>query len=108
MTCFGSFEFESNQVTTEIIDIEITKSTCQFVLSGKDICYTIIATNYSDIDFNNLLFSDELDSNVTYVPNTFLVNGDQKTPMMADNTIQYLINIPSGDSVEMKFCVRVN
>jgi len=107
-TCYGPFTSESNQVSTQIVELEITKQACGYVLSSHNICYEVIATNPSDINMVDVLFSDELDPNVTYIPGTFTVDGYPQTPMMANNTIQYPIDLPSGESVEIRFCVKIN
>jgi len=105
--CLGPFESISNETQTEIVDLDLVKTSCPYTIKGKDICYTVTASNNSDIDIERLLFSDKLPDSTVYVPYTFFVDGESQTPMMADNTIQYLLNIPAGESVEIKFCVRV-
>jgi len=106
--CVGPLTFNSNEVETKIVDLAIIKQTCRYALVGKDICYTITATNNSDVDMFGVLFSDEIPENTTYIIGSFEVDDVPQTPMMANNTIQYPINIPAGESVNIRFCVHVN
>jgi len=106
--CIAPQTFESNQVETRIVDLELTKKTCPYALAGQDICFVVTATNNSNVDIFGILFSDSLAANLSYVPHSFTVDGTPHTPMMAHNTIQYPIDIPAGESVEIRFCVKVN
>ncbi|MCL2861812.1 MAG: hypothetical protein FWE22_05325 [Firmicutes bacterium] len=106
--CLGPFSSISNEVETEVIDLVITKETCPYHLKGRDICYGIVITNNSDINLTNLLFHDELDETVEYVPHSFEVDDIPQTPMMANNTIQYPISVSAnGGEVKIKFCVSI-
>ena len=105
--CVGPFVFESNDVETDIVDLQIIKEVCPYALLGQDICYTVTVLNNSNIDITGLLFSDELADNLTYVAGSFEVDGNFETPMMADNIIQYPIDIMAGGEVIIKFCVRM-
>jgi len=107
--CFGPFTFFSNEVETKIINLEITKETCPYVMKGQDICYAVTAANNSDVDLSDLLFSDKLAKNLTYIAGTFEVDGVFVVPMIADNIIQYPISVSAnGGHVVIKFCVKVN
>ncbi|MCL2755603.1 MAG: DUF11 domain-containing protein [Firmicutes bacterium] len=106
--CYGPFNFTSNQAQVEIIDLDITKTTCPYALKGRDICYTVIVSNNSDVDMFGILFSDELDENLTYVPGSFEVDGDPQTPMMFENIIQYPLDVQAGGYMTIKFCVKIN
>jgi len=106
--CFGPFDFESNEVQIDVLDLQITKQSCPYTVKGKDICFTIVATNNSDLDVFGVRFSDELDPGLEYITGTFKINGEFTTPLMADNTIQYRIDIPAGEDVQIKFCARLS
>jgi len=96
-------------MSDEIVDLEITKTpSCNYAVLGGRICYTIIATNNGDVDAIDILFSDEIPAGTTYVVGSFEVDGVPQTPMMANNTLQYPIDILAGGSVTIKFCVKVS
>jgi len=105
--CFGPFIFESNDVETKIVDLQIIKQTCPHVLAGRDICYSVTVVNNSDANMSGILFSDQLDESVVYVAGTFEIDGEFVIPMMAGNTIQYPIDISTDKPTIIKFCVRV-
>jgi len=92
--------------------MQITKETCPYVLAGGNICYTITVTNNSDVDVLGVLFNDEIPVNTEYITGSFRVNDEVQTPMMADNIIQYPIDVlangSEGDSVKIDFCVKVS
>jgi len=107
--CLEPRIFESNEVQTEIVDLSITKTpSCGYAIPGGTICYTIVAENNSEVDMFGVLFSDVIPANTTYIVDSFMVDGVQQTPMMAENTIQELIDIPAGESVTITFCVKIN
>jgi len=105
--CLGPFTFESDKVETQIIDLSIVKTTCPYALKWHDICYMIIISNNSEIDMFGLLFSDKLADNMEYIIGSFTVADKPQTPMMAENTIQYPVDILANSTIEIKFCVKV-
>jgi len=107
VACIGPFTSISNEVKTEIIELFITKETCRYSLKGRDICFFVTATNPSQVDIYDILFSDKLDDRLEYVPFTFQVGDEFVMPMMAGNTIQFPLDIKSGETVEIRFCARV-
>jgi len=108
-TCVGPFTFESNEVETEILDITITKQTdCAYAVTGKTICYSFQIINNSPIDTEQIIFEDELDARLSYIEESFEVDGLPEKPELSGQIIQYALDIPSGETVEIKFCVTVN
>ena len=99
--------FESEEVSTQIIDLQIIKTTCPYALVGQEICYTITITNNGDIDAFGVVFKDVLADNMTYVMGSFEVDGIFYTPAIAENVIQYRIDIYAGIPITIKFCVKV-
>ena len=106
MACYGPFTSTSETVQIQIVDLQITKQSCPYALVGKDICYVVTIINNSNIDMQGLLFVDELAPGISYVSDTFTVDGESQTPMIADNIIQHPIDIGAGGLVEITFCVR--
>jgi len=108
-TCEGPFVFESNTVETKILDITLTKvASCSAVAVGKRLCYIITAENNSEIDLDGIVFRDELESGQTYVEGSFEVNQDPVEPEVLGNLVRHTLDIPAGETVEIKFCVTVS
>jgi len=118
--CSEGVSVPSNTVTTDIIDLQITKAaSCPYMVVGGEICYTVAIVNNSDIDFDDtgtdslgqITFRDPLDSNLSYVPDSFTVDtGDGPEPAIPDVTagvITYDFNIGAGETVLISFCVKV-
>jgi len=109
MICDGPFNFESNEVETQILDIAITKiASCDAVLVGGKICFTFAITNNTSNNLEGIVFRDELDENVRYIQDSFEVDGVQQEPDVLGNLIRYSMDISAGgEPVEIKFCVEV-
>ena len=90
---------ESNTVHVDVIDLdcfEVTKTTsCSTVFDGKNVtfCTRIRNTCPDQPTIPGILFRDILDSHFTYVPGTFTVNGNHRTPIYDDavHSLEYTI-----------------
>ena len=108
--CRDAISVQSNPADTEIIDLQVTKSASRTaVFVGDNICYTVTVFNNSDVDLEELAFSDVLMSNLAYVEGSFEVDGVAVTPTISpDNELSYLIPLVAGGAtVVVTFCVTV-
>lgn len=107
--CEEAMVVNSNTVETEIIDLQVTKTAnVPFTMVGQTICYTVTIVNNSDVDVEDILFTDPLESYLTYVDGSFAVDGTPETPTVTGNEIQYELSVPAGATVLVTFCVVVN
>lgn len=79
-------------------------------MPGDTISWKIVITNpNSNIAKTNILFSDTLDSNTSYVTGTFKVNGTMQTPSATSSAVTYTIpSIASSGSATIEFDVLVS
>jgi len=106
--CEEAVTVSSNQVETDIIDLQITKTaSCNVAVVGGTICYLITIFNNSEVDLEDILFRDPLAPNLTYKVGSFEVNGTPETPTIIGNELQYVLTIPAGETVEIDFCATV-
>ena len=116
---------ESQVVTTDVINLTVEKeASCQYVLVGGRLCYTVTITNDSDVDFTTgelggVIFRDPLAENLTYIPGTFEYTIDCGQPdpvppvqveptINSDNVMTYdSLQIPAGCKAIVTFCVTV-
>lgn len=83
---FGNtFFINTNEVVTPVIFLNVCvlkNADEKKVMCGDTINYSVIINNFSNIDINNVIFNDELDSSLTLVPNSVRVN---LTPLDIDS-----------------------
>jgi len=104
--CDKTVTVPSEPVTTEVIDLLITKeASCGFVLKGNNICYTVTIVNKSDIVIEDVVFRDPLDLNLTYVKDSFRMDDVLAEPYIdKNNVLTYQFNIPPNSKIEIVFC----
>lgn len=70
---------------------------------------TVITNPNSSITKTNILFSDTLDVNTTYVAGSFKVNGTAATPTAMSPAVTYtILTLAGGASVTIEFDVLVS
>ena len=98
-------------VTTTVenigITVEKTANKSYITANGEDVEFTIKVTNNSSRGISDLVVTDNLPQNLTYVENSTSVNG--ANPINADPTGGiYIGNLRSGATATVKFNVTVN
>jgi len=107
--CGEEFEIESNETEAEKIKITVEKSqSCNFVLVGEKIKYTVKITNDSCVEIEDVVFKDELDDCVEFVAGSFTVDGKHVTPVIRDGVLKYTIpKLEPCQTVVITFEVKV-
>jgi len=119
--CGQTVSAQSELVSTDIINLTVEKAaSCDYVLVGGRLCYTIVITNDSDVDFiegqdelGKIIFRDPLADNLTYVTDSFTIsiNGGTAvpaTPTLVGNVLTYDgIELEAGQFATVVFCVIV-
>lgn len=103
-------ESSSNSVTTTInvTELNILKSAdVTAAKSGDTITYTIVIENTGNVDATNVLFTDVIDANTTFVTGSVIID-EASEPTYDPNTGFILPNIVATDSCEVSFEVTVN
>ena len=98
-------------VTTTVentgITVEKTANKNYVTSNGEEVEFTIKVTNNSSRAVNDLVVTDNLPDNLTYVPGSTSVNG--ANPINANPTDGiYVGNLRSGTATTVKFNVKVN
>ena len=89
------------------ITVEKTANKSYITANGEDVEFTIKVTNNSSRGISDLVVTDNLPQNLTYVENSTSVNG--ANPINADPTGGiYIGNLRSGATATVKFNVTVN
>jgi len=111
--CDEAVSVHSEPVDIDVIDLTMTKvASCDKVVVGKDICYTVTIVNNSDVEIDGT-FRDPLDENVEYVTGSFKVTVGEDHPIeenptiSPENVMTYPITIPADETVVIEFCVKV-
>ena len=102
----------SNTVELEILDLSIVKSvSCPWTVVGGTVQFCVTITNPSDdMALPDAIFRDVLNDRLTYVEDTFTVDGHPETPIYNPdtNTLEYTIPvIEPNSSVTICFKVKV-
>lgn len=108
---FDGKAIKSNTVTTLLLLAPtIVKAVDKATASIGDILtYTITITNPSLSAIQNLPFTDTIPVGCTYRTESFKVNGVTVTPIIARDTLSYVIpTIAAGGSAVISFQVLVN
>jgi len=112
--CEESITINSDIVDVDVIDLTLTKeASCNMVIVGKDVCYTVTIVNNSDVALDTT-FRDPLALNTTYVEDSFTVKvGDEEpvgeTPSIdGDNVMTHPLTVPANETVVVEFCVTVD
>ncbi|MDD4187743.1 MAG: DUF11 domain-containing protein [Bacilli bacterium] len=101
---------ESNTVTTTInvSDLNIIKSADVLaVIPGDTITYTIEIENIGNVIASNILLTDSIDSNTTFVAESVIVDGTPEPTFNPDNGFA-IPDINSNDIIFVTFEVTVN
>jgi len=108
--CQEAVTASSNTVETQILDISLIKeASCGYVIAGGKLCYTVKIVNNSDMELTDVVFRDPLPDNLTYVEDSFVVDGEEETPTMdGDNVLIYTLTVPPNSTVVIEFCVIVD
>jgi uncharacterized repeat protein (TIGR01451 family) len=122
-TASGNFDFQlgptepiqnqtsdSNPIATEIVrvSLDMVKTSNEAAVAvGETVEYSIVLTNTGSISLENVVFSDILAPEVSYVAESFSING---VPVIEANpTVGVNIgSIAAGGSVEVSYEVLVN
>ncbi|MCL2599211.1 MAG: DUF11 domain-containing protein, partial [Firmicutes bacterium] len=85
--CDEAIIVASNEAVVEIVDLQIVKEAdVPYTVVGKTICYTITVTNHSALNIETL-FTDEIQSYLTYIDASFLVDDVPQTPDIQNNVL---------------------
>lgn len=97
---------ESNEVTTDILDLILLKSAdVETVNLGDVITYTVVIRNEGSLTANDVVFIDPIPTGTTFIPGTFTVNGS--IDLTADPTTGvFLGNISPDESIIVSYQVR--
>jgi len=112
--CEEAVSVESGITEVDVIDLRISKqASCDMVVVGKDVCYTVTIVNNSDVSLD-VTFRDPLDVNAVYVEESFTITVGSGQPVQVEPTIDPVTNImthpitiPAGETVVVEFCVTV-
>ena len=107
--CDGTHTIESNIVEAEPIHIRVEKEqSCDRVLVGEKIQYTVKVINECGPEVHDLLFKDALDECTRFVEGSFMVDDHPETPELLVNTLTFVIDtLESCDMVTIAFEVEV-
>ena len=108
--CDETITVQSNQTTVTRLELEVVKTAgCNITAVGHHIDYCVRITNNSGVDLFDLVFRDTLDPRTSFVPGSFTVDGQPRTPTVQNNTITYDIpEIRDGETITICFRVRVD
>jgi len=108
--CEETIVLESNETTVHKLELDIEKTAgCNITAVGHHINYCVRIKNESEVDLQDLLFKDILDTKTSYVTGSFEVNGSPATPTVVGHTITYTIaELEDDDTVTICFRVRVD
>lgn len=109
---FDSQEFSltSNEKEISIVENEVyllKECSPVAVVSGNEMTYTITITNEGSLENTNIVFSDSIPSDVTFVNETVVVNGTPQ-PTYNPTTGFPLPNLPANGTITISFKVQVN
>ena len=92
-TCEDTATVTSNAADLEIIEITLEKTvSCGYSVPGGIVTYCTKITNPSeDITLTEAVFSDVLDSRLSYVAHSFTVNDVPENPTVNGQKIEYTI-----------------
>ncbi len=102
----------SNTVTANLFDERSVtiekKQSCDFIIEGQNLTYTIEITNNTRIPLNNFEIIDDIPLGMDYVENSFMVNGVSESPTVSGQNLKYFFEqLPVG-TTEVKFDVVLN
>ncbi|GAA0744607.1 hypothetical protein [Clostridium oceanicum] len=100
---------DSNRVTTNVeeVIVDLNKGVDRnFAAVGDILTYRSTIENNSTIEINNVMFTDDIPDNTTFIPNTVKVDNVDRPAENPENGISIGI-IPSTGSVVVEFQVRV-
>ena len=108
-TCDEVVTASSNQVNFEVVELTIVKTTsCPWTVTGGTITYCTTITNPSlDMDLLGAVFSDVLDNRLSYVVDSFTLNGTPETPTINGQRIEFTLDILADSVTTICFQVLV-
>ena len=101
---------DSNEVQVEVVNLSIVKSAASsWTIQGGTIHYCVAVTNESETEtITDAVFRDVLADRLTYVEDSFTVDGDEETPVISGQTISYTIpTLEPEQTVNICFAVTV-
>ncbi|MCL2176563.1 MAG: hypothetical protein FWB72_01225 [Firmicutes bacterium] len=99
----------SNEVeATELVIIVTKTQSCPYFVVGGTITYCTTIENQSEIPLEDLKWFDNLDQRLTYVEDSFLVDGTQQTPTIDGQELSFNIDtIDINQTITICFKVQV-
>jgi len=99
----------SNEVEVSEIILTLQKTaSCEYFITGGTITFCTKINNSSDIEIDDIRWFDDLDPRLSYIADTFLVDGTAATPIIIDQELSYMIEtIAPGQSMLICFKVLV-
>ena len=107
--CDGKHTIESNTVEAEAVNIKVEKEqSCDKVLVGEKLKYTVLIINECGTEVHDLLFRDTFDECTIFVKGSFTVNGKPETPDVYGNKLAFRIEkLESCETITITFEVEV-
>ena len=88
--CEGEITVTSNSAESEELDLTINKTVnCPYYVVGNKLTYCTTIKNNSEYNFEDLTWRDTLASRLTYVEDSFTVNGTAETPTQDGQELSY-------------------
>lgn len=99
----------SNETIADEVSLTITKTqSCDYFVVGSRITYCVFVYNNSAVTLEALRWYDTLDSRLTYVVDSFTVEGEIEIPTESGQTLEWIIDeLPASSGVEICFQVIV-
>lgn len=105
-----NFELQSNEKEIAILNNEVyllKESSSSAVVSGDEVTYTITISNDGSFENTNLVFTDILPNEVTFVESSVKIDNEEKTTYNPSSGFS-LNNLPAGGKIVVEFKVKIN
>ena len=106
--CEETVVVTSNTVDIDVLDLTVVKTaSCGFAVQGGTVTFCTTIQNSSKTEIKDAVFHDALNSRLTYVANSFIVNGTHHTPTIKGQTIEYKLTLPKNSKTTICFKVKI-